>query len=75
MASSSQSTNDSRPKATSEGMNPSMSIPMTLSPTSHQGRNPAAALKMDNHRDKPTIEYDPEIEKTLKKNRNKVKAQ
>ncbi|MED6152088.1 hypothetical protein PIB30_088650 [Stylosanthes scabra] len=28
-----------------------------------------------NRRDKPTIEYDPEIEKTLKKNRNKVKPQ
>ncbi|MED6141104.1 hypothetical protein PIB30_100019 [Stylosanthes scabra] len=26
-------------------------------------------------RDKPTIEFDPEIEKTLKKNRNRVKAQ
>ncbi|MED6139341.1 hypothetical protein PIB30_082945 [Stylosanthes scabra] len=28
-----------------------------------------------NHRDKPIIEYDLEIEKTLKKNRSKVKAQ
>ncbi|MED6188156.1 hypothetical protein PIB30_083321, partial [Stylosanthes scabra] len=28
-----------------------------------------------NHRDKPTIEFDPEIEKTLKKNRSKVKTQ
>ncbi|MED6116788.1 hypothetical protein PIB30_103441, partial [Stylosanthes scabra] len=28
-----------------------------------------------NHRDKPIIEYDPEIEKTLTKNRNRVKAQ
>ncbi|MED6141124.1 hypothetical protein PIB30_100205, partial [Stylosanthes scabra] len=28
-----------------------------------------------NHRDKPTIEFDPEIEKTLKKNRSRVKAQ
>ncbi|MED6198268.1 hypothetical protein PIB30_064547 [Stylosanthes scabra] len=28
-----------------------------------------------NRRDKPTIEYDPEIEKTLTKNRNRVKAQ
>ncbi|MED6178908.1 hypothetical protein PIB30_111986, partial [Stylosanthes scabra] len=26
-------------------------------------------------RDKPTIEFDPEIEKTLKKNRSRVKAQ
>ncbi|MED6162654.1 hypothetical protein PIB30_072608 [Stylosanthes scabra] len=28
-----------------------------------------------NHKDKPTIEFDPEIEKTLKKNRSRVKAQ
>ncbi|MED6139380.1 hypothetical protein PIB30_083273 [Stylosanthes scabra] len=28
-----------------------------------------------NHRDKPIIEFDPEIEKTLKKNRSRVKAQ
>ncbi|MED6166157.1 hypothetical protein PIB30_106266, partial [Stylosanthes scabra] len=28
-----------------------------------------------NRRDKPTIEFDPEIEKTLKKNRRRVKAQ
>ncbi|MED6200349.1 hypothetical protein PIB30_084190 [Stylosanthes scabra] len=28
-----------------------------------------------NCRDKPTIEYDPKIEKTLKKNRSRVKAQ
>ncbi|MED6211353.1 hypothetical protein PIB30_072895 [Stylosanthes scabra] len=28
-----------------------------------------------NRKDKPTIEYDPEIEKTLKKNRSRVKAQ
>ncbi|MED6137888.1 hypothetical protein PIB30_069206, partial [Stylosanthes scabra] len=28
-----------------------------------------------NRRDKPTIEFDPEIEKTLKKNRSRVKAQ
>ncbi|MED6202732.1 hypothetical protein PIB30_108565, partial [Stylosanthes scabra] len=28
-----------------------------------------------NHRDKSIIEFDPEIEKTLKKNRNRVKAQ
>ncbi|MED6226247.1 hypothetical protein PIB30_101693, partial [Stylosanthes scabra] len=28
-----------------------------------------------NRRDKPTIEYDPEIGKTLKKNRSRVKAQ
>ncbi|MED6152338.1 hypothetical protein PIB30_090941 [Stylosanthes scabra] len=28
-----------------------------------------------NRRDKPVIEYDPEIEKTLTKNRNRVKAQ
>ncbi|MED6202357.1 hypothetical protein PIB30_104560, partial [Stylosanthes scabra] len=28
-----------------------------------------------NCRDKPIIEFDPEIEKTLKKNRNRVKAQ
>ncbi|MED6141667.1 hypothetical protein PIB30_105724, partial [Stylosanthes scabra] len=28
-----------------------------------------------NRRHKPIIEYDPEIEKTLKKNRNRVKAQ
>ncbi|MED6153422.1 hypothetical protein PIB30_101881, partial [Stylosanthes scabra] len=28
-----------------------------------------------NRRDKPIIEYDPEIEKTLTKNRNRVKAQ
>ncbi|MED6151710.1 hypothetical protein PIB30_084992 [Stylosanthes scabra] len=28
-----------------------------------------------NDRDKPTIEYDPKIEKTLKKNRSRVKAQ
>ncbi|MED6202287.1 hypothetical protein PIB30_103786, partial [Stylosanthes scabra] len=28
-----------------------------------------------NSRDKPTIEFDPEIEKTLKKNRSRVKAQ
>ncbi|MED6214952.1 hypothetical protein PIB30_108423, partial [Stylosanthes scabra] len=27
------------------------------------------------HRDKPIIEFDPEIEKTLKKNRSRVKAQ
>ncbi|MED6165848.1 hypothetical protein PIB30_103555, partial [Stylosanthes scabra] len=27
------------------------------------------------HRDKPTIRFDPEIEKTLKKNRSRVKAQ
>ncbi|MED6140392.1 hypothetical protein PIB30_092700 [Stylosanthes scabra] len=30
---------------------------------------------MGNRRDKPTIEFDPEIEKTLKKNRSRVKAQ
>ncbi|MED6189204.1 hypothetical protein PIB30_093603 [Stylosanthes scabra] len=30
---------------------------------------------MGNCRDKPIIEYDPEIEKTLTKYRNKVKAQ
>ncbi|MED6140186.1 hypothetical protein PIB30_090759 [Stylosanthes scabra] len=28
-----------------------------------------------NRRDKPTIEFDPEIEKTLNKNRSRVKAQ
>ncbi|MED6126502.1 hypothetical protein PIB30_079169, partial [Stylosanthes scabra] len=28
-----------------------------------------------NRRDKPTIEFDPEIEKTLTKNRSRVKAQ
>ncbi|MED6201661.1 hypothetical protein PIB30_097186, partial [Stylosanthes scabra] len=28
-----------------------------------------------NRREKPTIEFDPEIEKTLKKNRSRVKAQ
>ncbi|MED6178921.1 hypothetical protein PIB30_112110, partial [Stylosanthes scabra] len=28
-----------------------------------------------NHRDKPTIKFDPEIEKTLKKNQSTVKAQ
>ncbi|MED6221919.1 hypothetical protein PIB30_059416, partial [Stylosanthes scabra] len=28
-----------------------------------------------NRRDKPTIVFDPEIEKTLKKNRSRVKAQ
>ncbi|MED6176787.1 hypothetical protein PIB30_091638 [Stylosanthes scabra] len=28
-----------------------------------------------NRRDKPSIEFDPEIEKTLKKNRSRVKAQ
>ncbi|MED6126680.1 hypothetical protein PIB30_080722, partial [Stylosanthes scabra] len=28
-----------------------------------------------NRRDIPTIEFDPEIEKTLKKNRSRVKAQ
>ncbi|MED6150372.1 hypothetical protein PIB30_071672 [Stylosanthes scabra] len=28
-----------------------------------------------NRRDKPTIEFDPEIDKTLKKNRSRVKAQ
>ncbi|MED6125167.1 hypothetical protein PIB30_066145 [Stylosanthes scabra] len=28
-----------------------------------------------NRRDKPAIEFDPEIEKTLKKNRSRVKAQ
>ncbi|MED6163950.1 hypothetical protein PIB30_084978 [Stylosanthes scabra] len=28
-----------------------------------------------NRRDKPTIEFDPEIEKTLKKNRSRVKVQ
>ncbi|MED6115568.1 hypothetical protein PIB30_091889, partial [Stylosanthes scabra] len=28
-----------------------------------------------NRRDKPIIEYDPEIEKTLTKNRNRIKAQ
>ncbi|MED6198502.1 hypothetical protein PIB30_066867 [Stylosanthes scabra] len=28
-----------------------------------------------NRRDKPIIEFDPEIEKTLKKNRSRVKAQ
>ncbi|MED6140630.1 hypothetical protein PIB30_095106, partial [Stylosanthes scabra] len=28
-----------------------------------------------NHRDKPIIEFDPKIEKTMKKNRSKVKAQ
>ncbi|MED6174145.1 hypothetical protein PIB30_066118 [Stylosanthes scabra] len=28
-----------------------------------------------NHRDKPTIEFDPEIEKTLKRNRSRVKTQ
>ncbi|MED6165047.1 hypothetical protein PIB30_095947 [Stylosanthes scabra] len=28
-----------------------------------------------NRRDKPVIEFDPEIEKTLKKNRSRVKAQ
>ncbi|MED6165012.1 hypothetical protein PIB30_095639 [Stylosanthes scabra] len=27
------------------------------------------------HRDKPTIKFDPKIEKTLKKNRSRVKAQ
>ncbi|MED6124682.1 hypothetical protein PIB30_061265 [Stylosanthes scabra] len=33
------------------------------------------ALKMGNRRDKPIIEFDPKIEKTLKKNRSRVKAQ
>ncbi|MED6154490.1 hypothetical protein PIB30_113064, partial [Stylosanthes scabra] len=28
-----------------------------------------------NRRDKPIIEFDPEIERTLKKNRNKVRTQ
>ncbi|MED6226683.1 hypothetical protein PIB30_106222, partial [Stylosanthes scabra] len=28
-----------------------------------------------NHRNRPIIEFDPEIEKTLKRNRNRVKAQ
>ncbi|MED6201969.1 hypothetical protein PIB30_100587, partial [Stylosanthes scabra] len=28
-----------------------------------------------NRRDKPTVEFDPEIEKTLEKNRSRVKAQ
>ncbi|MED6203153.1 hypothetical protein PIB30_112784, partial [Stylosanthes scabra] len=28
-----------------------------------------------NRRDKPTIEFDPEIDKTLKNNRSRVKAQ
>ncbi|MED6141384.1 hypothetical protein PIB30_102899, partial [Stylosanthes scabra] len=28
-----------------------------------------------NRRDKPIIEFDPEIEKTLKKNRSRLKAQ
>ncbi|MED6137833.1 hypothetical protein PIB30_068745, partial [Stylosanthes scabra] len=28
-----------------------------------------------NHRNRPIIEFDPEIEKTLTKNRNRVKAQ
>ncbi|MED6185530.1 hypothetical protein PIB30_057992 [Stylosanthes scabra] len=32
-------------------------------------------LSEGNRRDKPTIEFDPEIEKTLKKNRSRVKAQ
>ncbi|MED6184682.1 hypothetical protein PIB30_049879 [Stylosanthes scabra] len=30
---------------------------------------------MGNRRDKPTIKFDPKIEKTLKKNRRRVKAQ
>ncbi|MED6213987.1 hypothetical protein PIB30_098726 [Stylosanthes scabra] len=32
-------------------------------------------ISKGNRRDKPTIEFDPEIEKTLKKNRSRVKAQ
>ncbi|MED6226929.1 hypothetical protein PIB30_108643, partial [Stylosanthes scabra] len=28
-----------------------------------------------NHRDKPIVEFDPEIERTLKKNRNRVRTQ
>ncbi|MED6127937.1 hypothetical protein PIB30_092779 [Stylosanthes scabra] len=35
----------------------------------------SSLISQGNRRDKPTIEYDPEIEKTLKENRNRVKAQ
>ncbi|MED6222699.1 hypothetical protein PIB30_066871 [Stylosanthes scabra] len=47
--------------------------PVTLASVSEAIVEEVASL--GNHRDKPIIEYDPEIEKTLKKNRNRVKAQ
>ncbi|MED6173617.1 hypothetical protein PIB30_061289, partial [Stylosanthes scabra] len=48
-----------------------------------QGKNISRSLnKLSHHcytqgsrKDNPTIEFDPEIEKTLKKNRSRVKAQ
>ncbi|MED6199671.1 hypothetical protein PIB30_078106 [Stylosanthes scabra] len=38
-------------------------------------KSQADYMEEGNHRDKPTIEFDPKIEKTLKKNRSRVKAQ
>ncbi|MED6141738.1 hypothetical protein PIB30_106509 [Stylosanthes scabra] len=38
-------------------------------------RSCARFLRRGNRRDKPIIEFDPEIEKTLKKNRSRIKAQ
>ncbi|MED6196747.1 hypothetical protein PIB30_050292 [Stylosanthes scabra] len=35
----------------------------------------SSLISQGNRRDKPIIELDPEIEKTLKKNRSRVKAQ
>ncbi|MED6185550.1 hypothetical protein PIB30_058189 [Stylosanthes scabra] len=37
--------------------------------------NPTSASDQGNRRDKSIIEFDPEIEKTLKRNRSRVKAQ
>ncbi|MED6138327.1 hypothetical protein PIB30_073320 [Stylosanthes scabra] len=37
--------------------------------------SPDLLIAQGNRRHKPTIEFDPEIEKTLKKNRSRVKAQ
>ncbi|MED6165233.1 hypothetical protein PIB30_097638 [Stylosanthes scabra] len=43
--------------------------------THHATRSTNSQPTIGSRRDKPTSEFDPEIEKTLKKNRNRVKAQ
>ncbi|MED6220827.1 hypothetical protein PIB30_048591 [Stylosanthes scabra] len=40
-----------------------------------RGTNFIVLRAKGNHRHKPTIEYDPKVEKTMKKNRSRVKAQ
>ncbi|MED6188135.1 hypothetical protein PIB30_083172 [Stylosanthes scabra] len=41
----------------------------------HNRLSNVAQMSKGNRRDKPIIEFDPEIEKTLKKNQNRIKAQ